>query len=334
MGTLDYVAPEQVEGRPVDSRTDQYSLACVAFHCLTGVTPFPRDTDIAIAMAHLHDPPPSASAIRPELPADVDAVLAKAMAKRPDDRYPTSEAFALALREALGVRISEPHSIPSTATSDRRPLFIGLLAVVAVLAAVGIGLFALGSGQPAPSTSLIDRSPPASVAVSPSGGPKGDPFPTLLESSLILSLPEESAPECVRGDGALLPTRQGPSMKPRAHVVCTLLGGTWPDVVEGVLWPPTDFFNGDDVILAMAKSDGIAEGDCATQARAFGGWRGPVQTEDDGGSYLCRPAVDGGAAELIWTVESARAYYKATALDGDRIALYDWWLAYRDEISP
>ena len=104
MGTLDYIAPEQVEGREVDGRTDQYSLACVAFHCLTGQTPFPRDTDIAIAMAHLHDRPPSASGLRPEVAEATDAVLARGMAKKPDERFPTSEAFVGALRQALGLR--------------------------------------------------------------------------------------------------------------------------------------------------------------------------------------------------------------------------------------
>ena len=155
MGTLDYVAPEQVEGRPVDSRTDQYSLACVAFHCLTGATPFARDTDIAIAMAHLHDPPPSASAIRPELPAAVDAVLARGMAKRPDDRYPTSEAFALALREALGVRVSEPHPIPPTDAAARsRRLAVALgLGVVAIVAVGVVGFALVGRGSPAPGSS-------------------------------------------------------------------------------------------------------------------------------------------------------------------------------------
>jgi serine/threonine protein kinase len=61
MGTLTYIAPEQIEGKPVDGRTDEYGLACVAFECLTGRVPFARDTDIAIAMAHLRDGPPSAT---------------------------------------------------------------------------------------------------------------------------------------------------------------------------------------------------------------------------------------------------------------------------------
>ena len=102
-GTLAYIAPEQVDGREIDGRADQYSLACMAFECLTGQVPFVRETDIATAMAHIKDPPPSALALQPTLPAAVDAVLARGMAKAPDDRYPTCGAFMADLRGALGL---------------------------------------------------------------------------------------------------------------------------------------------------------------------------------------------------------------------------------------
>ncbi len=105
LGTLEYMAPEQVEGGAVDAPADEYALACVAFQCLTGRVPFPRESDVAVAMAHLHDEPPSAVALRPELPAGVDAVLARGMAKDRDARYPTCLAFVTALREALGGRL-------------------------------------------------------------------------------------------------------------------------------------------------------------------------------------------------------------------------------------
>jgi serine/threonine-protein kinase len=330
MGTLDYIAPEQVEGRPVDGRTDQYSLACVAFHCLTGVTPFPRDTDIAIAMAHLREPPPAAASIRPELPADVDRVLARALAKKPDDRFPTSEAFVGALRQALGVRASEPHAMPTAA--GRRRGFLGVSALAVLV--VGVGVVAAlamnlgGAGQPSPSPSA-GRDPAGAGASS--SVPATEPFPTLLESSLILSLPQESAPECVRGDGALLPTQQGPSLKPRAHVVCELLGGSGPDIVEAILLPPTDFFTGSDVISAIATAAGISEGDCATEDQAFGRWDIP---EGPGGGYLCAPAADGEAATFVWSRDGDRVLYRATESGGDRSALFTWWTANRESIEP
>jgi serine/threonine-protein kinase len=89
-GTIDYIAPEQIEGGAVDGRADVYALACVLFESLTGRPPFERETDVAVVFAHLKDPPPSLSALRPELPAKLDLVLARGMAKDPDDRYRTA----------------------------------------------------------------------------------------------------------------------------------------------------------------------------------------------------------------------------------------------------
>ncbi len=103
IGTPDYMAPEQISGRSVDGRTDQYSLACVAFQLLTGAVPFQRDQLPAVIYAHLSEPPPSLVSRRPDLPAAVDQVVAKAMAKTAEKRYESCGAFADALREALGV---------------------------------------------------------------------------------------------------------------------------------------------------------------------------------------------------------------------------------------
>jgi DNA-binding beta-propeller fold protein YncE len=108
LGTIDYVAPEQIEGRPVDGRADLYSLACAAFEMLGGSPPFRRDQGLAVVWAQLSQDPPSLCARRQDLPSAVDAVFAKAMAKAPADRYPTCLAFAAALRDALGLRGRPP----------------------------------------------------------------------------------------------------------------------------------------------------------------------------------------------------------------------------------
>ena len=100
VGTLDYVAPEQISGRPVDGRCDVYSLACVVQETLTGAPPFRRDDDMALLWAHQYDPPPPLSEERPGLPPALDAVLAKALAKSPDDRYDSCVRFVAALRAA------------------------------------------------------------------------------------------------------------------------------------------------------------------------------------------------------------------------------------------
>ena len=100
VGTLDYVAPEQISGRPVDARCDVYSFACVVYETLAGRPPFRRDDDMALLWAHQYDDPPPLSSVRPDLPPQADATFAKALAKSPDDRYDTCLAFVAALRAA------------------------------------------------------------------------------------------------------------------------------------------------------------------------------------------------------------------------------------------
>jgi YVTN family beta-propeller protein len=103
LGTPGYSAPEQLEGKQVDGRADQYSLACATFELLCGQTPFPRDQLAAVIWAHLSEPPPMLTSERLDLPPAIDSVLAKALAKAPTDRYATCREFADALRAALGL---------------------------------------------------------------------------------------------------------------------------------------------------------------------------------------------------------------------------------------
>jgi serine/threonine-protein kinase len=118
LGTPDYMAPEQISGRPVDGRTDQYSLACVTVQLLTGTVPFQRDSLPAVIYAHLSVPPPSLVSLRPDLPAAVDQVVAKAMAKTAEKRYDSCGDFADALRAALGLT---PYHRRSSATAPPPP---------------------------------------------------------------------------------------------------------------------------------------------------------------------------------------------------------------------
>lgn len=102
-GTLDYVAPEQIEGHALDGRADLYSLACAGFELLCGTAPFGQDQGLTVMYAQLYAPPPPATARRPDLPTAVDVVLATALAKNPADRYATCSQFAEELRTALGL---------------------------------------------------------------------------------------------------------------------------------------------------------------------------------------------------------------------------------------
>ena len=102
-GTLNCLAPEQIEGRTVDGRTDEYALACSAFELLAGQPPFRRHESPAIIWAQVSSAPPSVTSMRPDLPGPVDQVMAKALAKEPAGRYGTCLEFAAALRQACGL---------------------------------------------------------------------------------------------------------------------------------------------------------------------------------------------------------------------------------------
>jgi serine/threonine protein kinase len=103
LGTIDYVAPEQISSKPVDARTDIYALGCVLFECLTGQVPFRREEDASTLWAHLVDRPPPITAVRTDLTDALDAVVARAMAKSPDDRYSSCHALVQDLRAAFAL---------------------------------------------------------------------------------------------------------------------------------------------------------------------------------------------------------------------------------------
>ena len=103
VGTIHYVAPEQIEGTQVSARSDVYALGCLLYHCLAGQVPFARDTDVAVIYAHLSEEPAKLSSLRPELPEGLDAVIAKALDKSPDRRFPSCGDMISAARAVLDV---------------------------------------------------------------------------------------------------------------------------------------------------------------------------------------------------------------------------------------
>jgi hypothetical protein len=167
VGTLDYVAPEQISGEPIDARVDVYALGCLLFKLLTGEVPFPREGEAARLYAHLNDPPPAPSLYVPSISMALDDVVARAMSKSPDDRYPSAGDLGRAAQAALaGTAVSVPERTvatgaaatrereiptaklpdePETPPGRRRPLLIGgVLALVA--AAVVVALVASSGG--------------------------------------------------------------------------------------------------------------------------------------------------------------------------------------------
>ena len=117
-GTVDYLAPEQIEGGEADLRSDLYALGCLLFTCLTGVPPFAREDDRGTLRAHLHEDPPPPSTLRNGLPPGLDDVVAHALAKEPSDRYQRADELGRALEEAVAVRTRPrpPTNLPSPPT--------------------------------------------------------------------------------------------------------------------------------------------------------------------------------------------------------------------------
>lgn len=121
VGTVDYIAPEQIEGGTVDARTDIYSLACVLYEMLAGQPPFQGNSDIAVLWSHLRDWPPALHTALPGVAAELDELLQSAMAKAPDDRPSSAAEFVAALRSSDSVRA--PLVAPRSTSGSAETLF-------------------------------------------------------------------------------------------------------------------------------------------------------------------------------------------------------------------
>jgi DNA-binding beta-propeller fold protein YncE len=158
MGSLDYVAPEQLEGGTVDRRADVYSLACVAYFALTGEPPYPRDSDVAKMYAHVHAPRPRPSRLVPAIGPAVDETIARALAVDPGRRPQTAGEFAALLQdsliggdEAATVRLPRrsaagPRRRRFPGSPSARLVWAGIAAAIAA-AAIVIAILARGGGS-------------------------------------------------------------------------------------------------------------------------------------------------------------------------------------------
>jgi serine/threonine-protein kinase len=163
VGTIDYVSPEQIEGIAVDGRTDLYSLGCVLYECLAGVRPYDRDSELSVVFAHLNEPPPKLTDVRPDLPAAFDDVFATALAKNRDERYSTCAELADAARAALRGEVLGRRK-------PRRRVVIAAVAAL-VVAAVATGAVLETHGSNARPVTIT----PTSIA----GAQLGDSLPML-----------------------------------------------------------------------------------------------------------------------------------------------------------
>ena len=334
LGTLEYVAPEQIEGRQVDGRADQYALAAIAVECLTGVGPYPRDSDLAIVNAHLRDAPPSLHLRRAELPIAVDAVIARGLAKDPADRYPDCRTFVDELRSALGVTGTQPRPTPRAA--DRRiPIIVGALVAVAALAGVGFALTTGGSPGASASPGADAASPTASTLPSAAASSTEDVFPDAAEAALLEKLPKSLAAACERGSYDLVRTDfgvNGHGKVPAASVSCRPTGDPGVNIVlvRAFEYGGADF-NVDTAVSGLAAAARVPGGDCASSRRANGRWK---LGGEDAGAIVCWVDSSTGDAILAWSYPGSKILVKATNQRGDSAALYAWFEQNARFIAP
>jgi non-specific serine/threonine protein kinase len=124
VGTLDYAAPEQIRGQPVGPQADVYAFGCLLFECLTGKKPFDRETDVAVMHAHLLDPAPAPTELRPELPAALDDVVQRALTKDEKERTASCGEVIEAVRACLGGQPVSPAARASTISARLRAVFV------------------------------------------------------------------------------------------------------------------------------------------------------------------------------------------------------------------
>ena len=198
LGTTNYIAPEQASGRRVDAHTDVYALGVVLYEMLAGEVPFPGESFVAVAMKHLHEPPPSLLETRKDAPLRVAAAVDTALEKNPEQRFPTMDAFAAELEACLaeldGAQMGDATLvIPASRRArprrrvSRWPVGIAALAVIAI-GAIAAALLTLGGGNGGSNTT-------AGTPVLLTGAGSYDPFGDQTEHS-------EEAPNTVDRNAA------------------------------------------------------------------------------------------------------------------------------------
>ncbi len=351
VGTIDYIAPEQIQGRQVDGRADLYALGCVLYQCLTDEVPFHRDDTAALMWAHVSDDPPSAIGRRPELPAGLDRIVAKALAKEPAERYQTGRDLVADLRAVA----ADPDA---PLTADRAGI---APAGPAALATAGQATPA-APVSPADSAPEVDGTttytPPAALlAATPETGPPpprqqrrklllaaagaatfallaglatagvgylSSRYPNDAEESLLRDVPLALQASCTRNDAII----EG-SANVDASLVCTPSGGDVNSFVFTKFSSPSAL---DGNYRAAVTTAGVSDGsgDCRSGDRAETDYHS--DSEAAHGRVLCFQRR--GSSFLTWTDEKSQTLGVAVRHDPDNEKLRDWWAGVNDVKLP
>lgn len=343
VGTVDYIAPEQIRGISVTGLADQYSLACVLYECLTGQVPFRKDVEAAVIFAHVEEQPPPPSAIRPDLPRAVDQVIARALAKQPGDRYGSCREFTEAARNALLGHIAAAHrEIPdvrgewetpqSVRDEKRRKWPAGVAALV--LAGAGAATWFGVRGEPAAHAA---RAGSAAMAM-PARAHQPTPLMAAITQANTITgkLP---AARCTQ-QGASRVTCLAP-----VPGVSEALFQTYPSL--GALYGAYE--------SAMKSLDGgrVEQNtqDCGLAAPpAAGGetgWNhqfdhprgytiaqmaaGTIGVSQAAGRVFCVLSTRSGGTEFVWTQDDGRVLGWVAGPLHEQV--WDWWLAVHHEIA-
>ncbi|MGH3586188.1 MAG: serine/threonine-protein kinase, partial [Pseudonocardia sp.] len=326
VGTIDYIAPEQIQGKAVDGRVDLYALGCVLYQCLTGNVPFPHDDAAALMWAHVHDEAPSVTTRRPDLPSQIDHIVAKAMAKQPEDRYDTCRELALALRvlatdpaaagdsgTALPARsVDSPPPPPVSAgltSTYTAPTPAPVRAPVTAsssgwrwwwLVAAGVLALALIGGSTAGVLNYLSSR-----------------FPNEAEQALLGQVPLALTlkDSCTRNAEA-----ERDVVNVQASVTCT----SDDDAANTVVF--TKFTSSkalDSHYQSAVAAAGIGQssGDCLSAERAESAYAS--ESGRTSGQALCYQQR--GSSFITWTDDESQTLGVATRTDPDYVKLRDWW---------
>ena len=289
VGTPDYASPEQIKAERVDGRADVYALGCVLYHCLTGQVPFPR-TDLPAALwAHLNEPVPRVTALRPELSTAVDSVLTTAMAKNPAERFATCAELVGALAVVTG---RAPAQRQQWGAAEARPVqrprspwaLAALVTVIAVVAAV---------------TLLVVQ-------------------PWKSEPDSVFALGASRLPAQLRD--ACRASGTGGIPGASSTVTCRDASGR-----EAVLNLFDDQPSSDAAYDRVVRASGVAQGsgECA---EASGGEHRYPSSGTPSGRELC--SDNGGTSTIVWTDRGTHVVGTANTASADYRALQQAWAGW------